>query len=221
MGSPRQEYWSGLPFSFPGDPPNPGIKPISPELPGKFFTIEPPGKPIISIKKYINVQCSLFPMASTIGNFFSSRYHHITQIFIEFFIRSKQIHAVHVTVDTTCVREKCIHEDRDFELHDETFMFMMCVCSVAQLCLTLLTSWIVFPRLLCPWNFPCKNTGVGCHLLLQGIIPTQGLNLRLLHCRQFLYRWVTGASHTFLWWILLNAVFYSFHSFLKQPYPPK
>ena len=39
-------------------------------------------------------------------------------------------------------------------------------------------------RLLCPWNFPDKNTGVGCHFLLQGIFPIQGLNLgllRLLH----------------------------------------
>ena len=42
-------------------------------------------------------------------------------------------------------------------------------------------------RLLCPWNFPGKNTGVGCHFLLQGIFPTQGLNPGLLHCRQMLY----------------------------------
>ena len=35
--------------------------------------------------------------------------------------------------------------------------------------------------LLCPWDFPGKNTGVGCHFLLQGIFPTQGLNLWLLH----------------------------------------
>ena len=34
---------------------------------------------------------------------------------------------------------------------------------------------------------PGKNTGVGCHFLLQGIFPTQGLNLDLLHCRQILY----------------------------------
>ena len=34
-------------------------------------------------------------------------------------------------------------------------------------------------RLLCPWDFPGKNTGVGCHFLLQGIFPTQGSNLRL------------------------------------------
>ena len=39
-------------------------------------------------------------------------------------------------------------------------------------------------RLLCPWDFPGKNTGVGCHFLLQGIFPTQGSNLHLPHCRQ-------------------------------------
>ena len=33
MGFPRQEYWSGLPFPSPGDLPNLGIKPASPESP--------------------------------------------------------------------------------------------------------------------------------------------------------------------------------------------
>ena len=43
-------------------------------------------------------------------------------------------------------------------------------------------------RLLCPWDFPGKNIGVGCHFLLQGIFfPTQGSNPSLLHCRQALY----------------------------------
>ena len=32
MGFLRQEYWGGLPFPSPGDPPNPGIKPVSPAL---------------------------------------------------------------------------------------------------------------------------------------------------------------------------------------------
>ena len=36
-------------------------------------------------------------------------------------------------------------------------------------------------RLLCPWNSPDKNTGVGCHALLQGLFPTQGSNPDLLH----------------------------------------
>ena len=39
-------------------------------------------------------------------------------------------------------------------------------------------------RLLCPWYFPGNNTGVGCHFLLQGVFPTQGLNPGLPHCRQ-------------------------------------
>ena len=40
----KQEYWSVLPFSSPGDPPNPGIQPTSLALTGRFFTTEPPGK---------------------------------------------------------------------------------------------------------------------------------------------------------------------------------
>ena len=46
-------------------------------------------------------------------------------------------------------------------------------------------------RLLCPWDSPGKNTGMGCHALLQGIFLTQGLNpclLCLLHCRWILYQ---------------------------------
>jgi len=56
---------------------------------------------------------------------------------------------------------------------------------VAQLCLTLQTHGST--KLLCPWNSPGKNTGVGTHSLLQGIFQTLGLNLGLLHCRQILY----------------------------------
>ena len=40
--------------------------------------------------------------------------------------------------------------------------------------------------LLCPWDSPGKNTGVGCHALLQGIFPTQGSIPGLRHCRQIL-----------------------------------
>ena len=42
-------------------------------------------------------------------------------------------------------------------------------------------------RLLCPWDFPGKGPGMGFHLLLQRIFPTQGSNWGLLHCRQTLY----------------------------------
>ena len=53
----------------------------------------------------------------------------------------------------------------------------MCCCTVAKSCLTLCGP----TRLFCPWDFPGKNTGMGCHFLLQGIFPTQGSNQRLLH----------------------------------------
>ena len=44
MGYSRQEYWSGLPFSPPGDLLDPGIEPtfsVSPAVAGRFFTTEP------------------------------------------------------------------------------------------------------------------------------------------------------------------------------------
>ena len=49
------------------------------------------------------------------------------------------------------------------------------------------TLWNVSPRLLCPWDSPGKNTGVGWYVLLQGIFPTQGSNLCLL---RLLHSWV-------------------------------
>ena len=46
-GSPRQEYWNGLPFPSPGDLPDPGIEPRSPALQLGFLPSESPGKPPI------------------------------------------------------------------------------------------------------------------------------------------------------------------------------
>ena len=45
MGFPKQEYWSGLPFPFPGDLPDPGNEPVPSALAGRFFSTVPPGKP--------------------------------------------------------------------------------------------------------------------------------------------------------------------------------
>ena len=59
---------------------------------------------------------------------------------------------------------------------------------VAQSCPTLCDPMDCKPtRLLCPWDFPGKGAGVGCYFLLQGIFPTQELNLGFMHCRQVLY----------------------------------
>ena len=62
-----------------------------------------------------------------------------------------------------------------------------CMLSCVRLFVTL---WTVAATLLCPRNFSGKNTGVGCHFLLQGIFPAQESNpclLYLLHCRRILY----------------------------------
>ena len=58
---------------------------------------------------------------------------------------------------------------------------------------------------------PGKNTGAGCHALLQGIFPTQGSNPGLLHCRQIFYH----LSHQGIPWILVASPF-SRESFLPR-----
>ena len=62
------------------------------------------------------------------------------------------------------------------------------------------TLWTVARHgILCPWDFVGKDTGMGCHSLLQGIFQTQGLNQRRLHCRQILYLLSHWGSPWTLW----------------------
>ena len=64
---------------------------------------------------------------------------------------------------------------------------------VAQSCPTLCD-----PMDYSPWNSPGQNTGVGSLSLLQGIFPTQGLNLGLPHCRWILYQLSHKGSPSFV-----------------------
>ena len=60
----------------------------------------------------------------------------------------------------------------------------MCVhgyMRLLQLCLTLQPCGFQPASLLCPWDSPGTNTGMGCHALLRGIFLTQGPNPSLLH----------------------------------------
>ena len=59
------------------------------------------------------------------------------------------------------------------------------LCLAAQSCLTLCNSIQLGSSV--HGDSPGKNTGVGCHALLQGIFPTQGLNPGLPHCRWICY----------------------------------
>ena len=56
-----------------------------------------------------------------------------------------------------------------------------CCCLLPQLCPTLPPRGPWPTRLLCPQDSPGKNSGLGCHFLLQGIFPTRAWNPRLLH----------------------------------------
>ena len=67
-----------------------------------------------------------------------------------------------------------------YEIHSPIYYFHCCL--VAKSCPTLLCPYGLYAtRLLCPWDSPGKNTGVGCRFLLQDLFLTQELNLSLLH----------------------------------------
>ena len=57
---------------------------------------------------------------------------------------------------------------------------------------------------------PGKNTGVGCHALLQGIFPTQGLNSDLLHCRWILYH-LSHQGSPYIWYCTCFYAIFSNH----------
>ena len=60
------------------------------------------------------------------------------------------------------------------------------------------TTRTIAHQLLCPWDFPGKNTGVGYHSLLQRIFLTQGSNLCPLHCRQIFFFFFLGKKWIYL-----------------------
>ena len=60
MGFSRQEYWSGLPFPFPGDLPDPGIELRSLALQADALTSEPPRKPCFTTQNCIVIIILVF-----------------------------------------------------------------------------------------------------------------------------------------------------------------
>ena len=130
MGFPRQEYWSGLPFSTPGDLPDPGIKPC----------VSCNGRQI------------LYHWATWEPKFSESN-----------------------------LNPKSLEKLPSF-WNKKYIFYQFCLCSSFPW--STLISWIsrlLSTSLLCPWDFPGKNIGVGCHFLLQRIFPTQRPNPNLLH----------------------------------------
>ena len=86
------------------------------------------------------------------------------------------------------------------------------LCSVTKLARRFVTLWNVAHQAPLSMGFPGKNTGEGCHFLLQGTVLTQGSNLglsRLLHRRWILCHWAVRKaswcciSKTCKWWELI------------------
>ena len=79
-------------------------------------------------------------------------------------------------------------------------------------------------RLLRPWDFPGKSTGVGSHSLLQGIFPTQRSNPGLPHWGGLLTVWATRETQLYLYKIMaLNIVFFFYfnmYSLKRDRAPP-
>ena len=70
---------------------------------------------------------------------------------------------------------------------DFSYLSHGCVLSRSQVQL-FATHHVLQPaRLLCLWDFPGKDTGVGCHFLLQEVFLTQGSKPGLLHYRGIIY----------------------------------
>ena len=69
----------------------------------------------------------------------------------------------------------------------------VCVVCCAKSCPTLCDPMDCM--LLCPWNFPGKNTGAGCYFLQERIFPTQGLNL----CLWCLLNWQSFFTTSATW----------------------
>ena len=83
-----------------------------------------------------------------------------------------------------------------------TLILCTLLCLVAQSCLTLWDPMDCSPSgSSVHGDSPAKNTGVGCHALLQGIFPTQGSNPNLLCCRQILYQLSHQGSSRILEWV--------------------
>ena len=87
--------------------------------------------------------------------------------------KSQMFLAAFFVIDETWMQAKCLLTDKCIKWH---------ACSAVSY--TNRPTGL-YHQVFCPLDFSGNNTGVGCHFLLQGILPTQGLNLCLLHYRFF------------------------------------
>ena len=94
-------------------------------------------------------------------------------------------------LETECTH---ISTHKHTHTHTSTHRLTWVLCVLMQVCVSqsvasnsLRPHQLQPTRLLYPWDFPGKDTGVGSHFLLQEIFPARRSNPDLLHCRQILY----------------------------------
>ena len=109
---------------------------------------------------------------------------------------------------TSYIQPQYIIKTRKLTLvHHHYRLIKILMCLVAQLCPTLRYPIdCSLPGSSVHGDSPGKNTGVGCHALLQGIFPTQGSNPRHLHCRWTLYCLSHKGSSRFHQFLYVNTV---------------
>ena len=156
MGFSRQEYWSGLPFPSSGDLLDPGFKPASPALAGRFFTTDHQGSHVQRLS-YGSPKAPL-PLTDLLLSHFS----HV------WLCATPQM-ATHQAPPSLGFSRQEHWSGLPFPspMHEsEKWKWSHSVVSNSSQ-----PHGLQPTRLLHPWDFPGKSTGVGCHCLLQLLGP--------------------------------------------------
>ena len=206
----RQEYWTGLPFPPPGDLPDPGFKVMSPAWQVHSLPLSHQGSPgkwicnslyEVIFKHFWAFDPVLYMRRRDLKKLSmmlrSGRMIDVHTNGTDRCCRGSEVGKWALTgraglFPSTHILRKANLPPFQISAGTPRCTFSALGKSVVLILLVgaNLPSWSLGPeiptsfiRLLCPWNFPGKNTGVSCYFLLQGIFLTQGSNLGLLYCR--------------------------------------
>ena len=176
MGFPRQECWSGWPFPPPGDLPHPGIEPLG-HL-GSLNQVLNLSHNGMGVLLFLHWAWSLAVIyrrgAMRMPPNQDPRSWRILGVEA---LRSQDRHRQHQPLAFS----KTTPGHRLARGSESGWVRVFRVPSRSIVSVRLFaTPQTVACRLLCPWDFPGRNTGVACHFLLQGIFLTQGSSPHLL-----------------------------------------
>ena len=140
----RQEYWSGLSFPSPGDLPDPGIEPRSPELQADALPSEPPGKHQKSQMEFSRPESlSGWPFPS-LGDLPNPGIEPVTQDSLSHFLNGRNHYALEGIGWLTWLKYNSAESNSSYDV------IRKCICVLSsQLLLAMLASWTGG---LCPWR---------------------------------------------------------------------